>query len=334
MEEYKRPSNIIDNGITLESEQHVFVTHCGEAGCFGHFSFKTYPAYEAIKLDLFESGRNELLDNLVEQASDLMRHKNYAEAVAVSRIANELPDKLSLTFGLSNFGLMSDKNSTKNIEEISLGFISVNAKTEKIEERARKIIAGDEINAWSKAIEYFASNNQTHAAGVSALELGQEYEKLGKTEEASTTYLKASEFIRLRLSQVKREDDVYGHFAETKGLEISLVNTQAGFLRTYSNSYPFKGAIKELVKQAVYELDDLDAPRDIVLNGYEALVRSSHLSEKHFYKKEIKGISGQLLQGRESDRIQREGIGIMDKRARNRPNRRHLRSQVLLELPS
>lgn len=251
VKEYIRPNSISSDSITLLHERHAYVTYCNKENqaCFGHYDFKSFPLYEEVKLDLFESGRSEFLDNLTEQASDLMKHKNYAEAVVVSRIANELPDKLSLTFGLSNFGLMADQSSTKNIEEISLGFIRVNAKTKKIEEKARKIIAGNEINALSKAVEYFASNNQTHAAGVSALELGQEYEKLGQTEEAKTAYIKASEFIRLRLSQVKKEDDVYGHLAESKELEINLVNTQAGFYVCIQTAIRSRGLPRNLLNE-------------------------------------------------------------------------------------
>lgn len=334
IKEYIRPNSISNDGITLLQESHTYARYCEQenTACFGHYDFKSFPLYEEIKLDLFESGRSTLLENLTEQASNLMKHKKYAEALTLSRMANELPDKLSLTFSLSNFGLTSDNNPIKNLEEISLGFINANSRTKMIEEKSRELITGNEIDAWSKAIEYFANDSQTQAAGISAFELGQEYEKFGQTNKAKIAYRKASEFLRLRLSQVKKEDDVYGHLAETKELEINLVNSQAAFLRVYSNEYPLKGLTKELVKQAVYELDDLDAPRDIVINGYRTLAKSSGIIEGHFYRKEAAGIAGQLIREHHFYMIK---FGEMETaEGSNRPNRRHLRSQVLLELSS
>jgi hypothetical protein len=171
---------------------------------------------------------------------------------------------------------------------------AIKEELEGIAYQGRAAIAGHEISAWTEAVNFFGEQGELHAAGLGALELGAAYEKQGQTAEATDAYESAGKLLKQRLIDVSGEDNQTSHTAEASELSEQLITALGKVVRHHSASGSLNGHAKEVVKQAVYDLDDLGASRTTVMHGYMLLARSSHFREKHFYKREAAAIGGMI----------------------------------------
>lgn len=163
-----------------------------------------------------------------------------------------------------------------------------------ITSKGREAIKGKEVEASTAAGNYFGREGDLHAAGLATAEQGGAYELLDQTDEALGSFVAASNLFKQRLGVVYAKGNPNRHSAEVDVLVHHLIEAQMGVLRIMQAKDKVKDEDKELLKAAVYDLDDHDAPQERVLEAYELLASSSHFREKRFYKKELARVAGYL----------------------------------------
>ncbi|MBW3568732.1 hypothetical protein KY385_01225 [Candidatus Parcubacteria bacterium] len=198
---------------------------------------------------------------------------------------------------------------------------------ESIAQKGREAIEGNEVSAWTTAVNSLGERGDLHAAGVGAIELGAAYERKGEPDNAVVTFKAASDLLKTRLKSVMAQGEPSRHTAEVDELAKHIVEAQSGILRILPQKDKVKGPEKELLKAAVYDLDDYGAPQQTVMDGYRVLARSSHFRERRFYKREAAAIAGEIAI---ANFFASGGAGLTD--AEPRYDRSHLRPPV--ELPA
>lgn len=107
---------------------------------------------------------------------------------------------------------------------------------------------------------------------------------LNQSKEAAEVFIAGREFAQLRLNEILKIDGQPGeHTAEIDTLRV---------LRAQPKLTQHE---IELLKSAVYGVDDSgEASLEFIKSGYDTLAKHTHLREKHFYKKESKGVAGRI----------------------------------------
>jgi len=305
------------------------LTGSGATGDIAHFEITSDVESEKQWIRSYMLGRQALIDTHYPAAIEEFQSGDFTGAIIDGRLVSDIPNRgwhyareseivaaaLDYQLDWQHYSPDFDRICGTAMNEVFGPPFEAETEISEVISKSRLAIKGNEVESWQSAVERFERSGKHHQAGIAALELGTVYEISEKPDEALSKYERARNLLHNSFKEImfsNRSD------SETANLDTSFKHLKMALTSIIEVcSYkPLNQDDLEVLKSAVYELDDLTArwgnggnmgvPAKETQTGYEILARSSsRFWDRWFFMRE----SREVAMGLEIWEKFRRGIG-------------------------
>lgn len=253
----------------------------------------------------YSEGRQEFQDVHVEAARQLSKDGYPAMGIIAARQVLEIPWRGGAFMG-GFFGGYSPLEADEALglskraqgRGVDIAFtvpLSLKKEMKSVVEKGRSVIGQSAIEHWSESLDRFQEENDTHAAGLAALELGQariQTEQDKNDPFNALHFPKGLELIDQRLEELLSTAQVRDT-AEVDELIYHLRHAMMATLR-FDEGAMRMVVDREVLKRATYKLDDFGEKRTVVKEAYKHLAQRSTWLSYLFFKAEERGVGREI----------------------------------------